>query len=73
MLQLVYRTDALNSEGVRIAHETPSESHSPILYPAAVLKKSRHQREGFLFLAFLTKEESQSRFRTYGFVVGEHP
>ena len=70
---LVYRTDALNSEGVRIAHETPPESHAPILYPAAVLKESSNQREGSLFLAFLAEESSQSRFRTYGFVVGEHP
>ncbi len=70
---LVYRTDALNSEGVRIAHETPPESHSPILYPAAVLKESSNKREGSLFLAFLAEESSQSRFRTYGFVVGEHP
>ena len=70
---VVYRTDALDNDGVRIAHEAPPESHSPILYPAAVLKKSSNQREGSLFLAFLAEESSQSRFRTYGFVVGEHP
>ena len=70
---LVYRTDALNNEGVRIAHEIPPESHAPILYPVAVLKESNNQGEGSLFLAFLAEESSQSRFRAYGFVVGEHP
>ena len=70
---LVYRTDALNNEGVRIAHEIPPEFHTPILYPAAVLKESSNESDALLFLAYLTEEASQSRFRAYGFLVGEQP
>ena len=68
---LVYRTDAINNEGVRIAHEIPPESHSPIIYPVATLKDSRHQTEASLFLKFLSEESAQARFRHYGFITGE--
>ena len=70
---VVYRTDALNSEGVRIAHEIPPEFHTSILYPAAVLKESSNESDALLFLAYLSEEASQSRFRAYGFLVGEQP
>lgn len=70
---IVYRTDALNSEDVRIAHEIPPKSHSPILYPAALLKDSPHQTEASLFLTFLTSEAAQSRFMSFGFEIGAHP
>lgn len=68
---IVYRTDALNSEGVRIAHPIPPESHSPILYPAALLKDSRNPAEGVMFLEFLKKGSATSRFQAYGFIVGD--
>ncbi len=70
---IVYRTDALNSEGVRIAHEIPPEFHSPILYPAALLKDSPHQTEASLFLTFLTSEAAQSRFKSFGFEIDTQP
>ncbi len=68
---IVYRTDAVNNEGVRIAYEMPSASHSPILYPAALLKDSRNQPEASPFLAFLKEEYAQSRFQARGFNVGD--
>ena len=70
---IVYRTDALNSEGVRIAHPIPPESHSPILYPAALLRDSRSPTEGAMFLAFLQKGPAMSRFQAYGFDVEALP
>lgn len=70
---IVYRTDALNSEGIRVANRIPPESHSPILYPAALLKDSPHQSESSLFLTFLTSEAVQSRFEAYGFEVEDPP
>ncbi len=70
---IVYRTDAINSEGARIAHPIPPESHSPILYPAALLKDSRNPTEGAMFLAFLQKEPAMSRFQAYGFDVEVRP
>ena len=70
---VVYRTDALNNEGVRIAHEVPPDLHTPIFYPAAVLKESRNQAEGSLFLSYLIEDSSQARFRAYGFLVGDPP
>ncbi len=68
---IVYRTDALNAEGVRIAHRMPTESHSPILYPTALLEDSRDRAEGALFLEFLTGEYAKARFQAYGFSPGQ--
>ena len=70
---IVYRTDALNNDGVRIAHEIPAESPSPILYPAAILEDSGHYQAASAFLTFLTREHAQSRFQTYGFDPGTQP
>lgn len=70
---LVYRTDALNNEGVRIAHEISPDSHSPIIYPGATMKDSPHPEEASLFLKFLSEETAQARLRHYGFLPGDSP
>ena len=64
---IVYLTDALNSGRVQIAHEVPPGLHSPIVYPAAVLKTSDRQDAAAKFLAFLQAESSQAHFRSHGF------
>ena len=66
---IVYVTDALNNNRVRIAHRVPSETHSPIVYPAAVLKASNRQTAALQFLAFLQEESTQAKLHTYGFGV----
>ncbi len=70
---IVYRTDALNNDGVRIAHQVPPEFHSAILYPAAMLKDSPNQTEGSRFLTFLMGEHAKARFQAYGFPLGDQP
>ena len=70
---IVYRTDALNNEGVRIAHEIPTYSHSPIIYAGAILKDSPHPQEASLFLQFLSEESAQARLQAYGFLPGDLP
>ena len=70
---VVYRTDALNNKAVRIVHELPPQSHSPILYPMATLKDARNPRGAFLFMGFLSEESTQPRLRHYGFDVVERP
>lgn len=66
---IIYLTDALNSDGVRIAHEVPSESHSAIVYPAAILSRSDRQEAAAKFLAFLQQESSRAQFQRHGFGV----
>jgi molybdate transport system substrate-binding protein len=64
---LVYRTDAIRGEKVRIAAVAPPGTHRPIVYPAAVPTTARHPAEAERFLAFLATPEARSVFRRYGF------
>ena len=43
---IVYQTDAGLSKKVRIIYQFPDSSHSPIMYPAAVLRNTGHKVTG---------------------------
>ena len=66
-LGIVYRTDALADKGVRIVAAFPSDSHPPIVYPAAVLAASTSSSARAL-LEFLRAEPARAVWRKYGFV-----
>lgn len=66
---LVYRTDAITSSNVKIVAAAPAGSSAPIVYPMAVIKSSKHQKEAEAFAAFLTSEEAVKIFEKYGFKV----
>ena len=70
---IVYLTDALNNNGVRIAHHVPPETHSPIAYPATLLKASNRQTAALQFMAFLQEESTQAKLQAYGFGVPDRP
>ncbi|SDN80713.1 molybdate ABC transporter substrate-binding protein [Bacillus sp. OK048] len=64
---IVYKTDALISEKVKIAATAPEDSHAPIIYPLGVIKNSAHAKEAQLFYDFLQNENSMKTFKKYGF------
>ena len=66
---IVYRTDASVSEKVRIAYEFPASSHSPIVYPAAVIRGAKHEALAHSFLRYLETSEVKRVFEKYGFSV----
>ena len=66
---VVYATDAAVSKKVKIVAKAPAGSHKPIVYPAAVLKDSKHQDMARDFLAFAASEDSKMLFAKYGFEV----
>ena len=66
---IVYKTDASLSEKVRIAYEFPTSSHSPIVYPAAVIWGAKHEDLAHLFLRYLETSEVKRVFEKYGFSV----
>ena len=66
---IVYKTDASLSEKVRIVHEFPTSSHSPILYPAAVIRSTKHEDIARSFLLYLKTPEVKHVFEKYGFSV----
>lgn len=66
---LVYATDAAISNDVRIAAKAPEGTHKDIIYPAAILKDTKHLDTAKDFLAFVTNDKNKERFAKYGFEV----
>jgi molybdate transport system substrate-binding protein len=67
---VVYATDAHASEKVDILAVFPSESHSPIRYPAALCRgaSARASARAARFLDYLSGPEAADAFRRHGFV-----
>ncbi len=68
---IVYKTDAVSSDKVKIAATAPEGSHQPILYPAAVLAGSKQEKAAADFLAYLSTPESKAIFEKYGFTMSK--
>ncbi len=70
---IVYRTDAQVSENATIVATAPETSHSPVIYPIAVIKDSDNSDAATELIEFLTTPEVQTVFEDYGFdLVIEH-
>lgn len=65
---LVYRSDVTGVENVKIAAAAPTDSHSPIVYPLAIVAASQQQEAGMDFIAFLTSDIAAEVFTQYGFL-----
>src|SRR5690606_5366135 len=65
-LGVVYATDALASDGVKVVRELPEASHPPVRFPVAVLAASEHA-DAAGFLAFLSSAEGRRIFAAHGF------
>lgn len=66
-LAIVYQTDALTSRKVQVINRIDGSSHTPIVYPAAVVKADQTERAES-FIAFLLSNAGQSIFRRFGFL-----
>ncbi len=64
---MVYATDARESERVRLAATAPANSHSPIVYPIAVVRRSQNAAAAREFVAFLASAPARAVFQRYGF------
>lgn len=64
---LVYATDALNSNKVRVIATVPDSAHDPIVYPTAVVKGSHGEQAGREFIDYLSGSAAQAIFRKHGF------
>jgi molybdate transport system substrate-binding protein len=62
---IVYATDASASTKVTVVGRFPSSTHTPIVYPFALIPGARE--EARLFLAYLSDAPAQATFRRYGF------
>ena len=66
---VVYQTDAAMSQKVRIIYQFPDSIHTPIVYPAAVLRDTEHKVLAQTFLEYLQTAEVAAIFEKYGFSV----
>ena len=65
---IVYRTDAQVSDNVQIVATAPENTHSPVIYPIAVIKDSDNPEAARELVEFLTTPEVQAVFEEYGFL-----
>ena len=65
---IVYATDAKISKKVIVVATAPEDSHSPVVYPAAVIKNSKNAAAAKAFLDFLASEKARTVFQKYGFI-----
>ncbi len=63
---IVYLTDAMQSDKVKVIGTFPANSHPPIVYPAACLKTGSTSAQAFL--EFLKTEKAKAVFKQYGFI-----
>jgi len=66
---IVYQTDAMTSDKVKIVAEVPADSHTPVVYPLAVVKSSKNQEAAKEFASFLAGDKAKAVFEKYGFIV----
>lgn len=64
---IVYKTDALISQKVKIVATAEENSHTPIIYPLGVVKDTPHPKEAQLFYDYLQNDTSMKTFKKYGF------
>ena len=65
-LGIVYTTDALADQKVRIVDTFPANTHTPITYPAAVVDGAHSEAQPFI--AFLGGADARDTWKKYGFV-----
>ena len=64
---IVYRTDAISSDKIKIVCAAPKGSHSLIIYPAAVISESKVKDSASKFVKFLKSAKAKEIFVKYGF------
>jgi molybdate transport system substrate-binding protein len=65
---IVYKTDALLSKKARIAYEVPAADGPAIVYPAALVKGTKHADAAKKFLAYLGSPDALAVFTRDGFI-----
>jgi len=69
---IVYATDAASSDKVQVIAEAPEGSlKTPVIYPVAMVAKSKHSEEAKAFIEFLQSEEALKVFEKYGFTINK--
>ncbi|MCG1024779.1 molybdate ABC transporter substrate-binding protein [Dehalobacter sp.] len=68
---IVYQSDAQGSDKVKVVAVAPADSHSTIVYPAAVIAGTKNLTEVKDFLSYLSSGDAQQIFGKYGFKISK--
>ncbi|HEX4002158.1 MAG TPA: molybdate ABC transporter substrate-binding protein [Candidatus Acidoferrales bacterium] len=64
---IVYTTDGLSTNKVKIVATAPPDSHEPVIYPVAVIKTTKDAAAAKAFEDFLSGPQARAIFEKYGF------
>ena len=67
---IVYGTDAA-AAGLEVVAYPPEGSHSPVIYPAAILANTEYPEQANRFLTFLTSLDAREVFEAAGFAIAD--
>jgi molybdate transport system substrate-binding protein len=65
---IVYATDARLSSQIRVVATAPESSHTPVVYPVAVIKDTHNAAAARAFVSFLEGPEAHEIFTHLGFM-----
>ncbi len=68
-IAIVYKTDTTLSDAIKVLYQMPAEAHTPVIYPAVVMKNSPQKQEARRFIAYLQSAERSEIFEKHGFTV----
>lgn len=68
---LVYATDAKISDKVKVVVAADDKYHSPIVYPMAVIKRSKNVAASKELVQFLSGSQAKAVLKRYGFIVAK--
>ncbi|MDF2500189.1 MAG: modA [Anaerosporomusa subterranea] len=66
---IVYKTDAVTTNKVRVVETAPQKLHQPIVYPVAIVTSTKQKQAAEKFMEYLLMPESKAVFEKYGFSV----
>jgi molybdate transport system substrate-binding protein len=66
---IVFSTDALTSNKVKVVASAPDPINANVVYPVAVIKASKNPEVAKHYLAFLFSSQAKAVFEKYGFTV----
>jgi molybdate transport system substrate-binding protein len=66
-LGIVYKTDAMTEDDVKIIGVFPKHTHAPIVYPVALTQESKGQGAR-AFFEYMTSDTAKLVYRRYGFI-----
>ncbi len=68
-IAIVYKTDTIVSDAIKVLYHIPPEAYTPIIYPAVIVKNSPQKQLARQFITFLQSAEKREIFEKHGFTV----